>query len=154
MPEDSLRQSIIDDEHLKLLSLGYMISAGTSAFFSLFGLFYVVMGIGMSFALSHSKTVPAKPNELPPAFVGWIFGTIGLGFFVLFLALAAIKLKTAFCIRRRTSKTFCMVVAGFTCLGFPYGTALGILTFIVLGRDSVIHLFDSGVAAHSSRPTS
>ena len=154
MPEISPRQSIIDDEHLRLLSLGYMFSAGTSAFFSLFGLFYVVMGIGISFGLSRSKTVPTKPNELPPAFVGWIFGAIGLGFFVVFLVLAAMKLKAAFCIKRRKSKTFVTVVAAIGCLGFPYGTALGVLTFIVLGRDSVISLFHSTVAAHSSQRAS
>jgi hypothetical protein len=44
VPESGNRQSIIDEEHLKLLSLGYMISAATSAFFSLFGLMYVAMG--------------------------------------------------------------------------------------------------------------
>jgi hypothetical protein len=32
MPNDSLRQSIVDEEHLKLLSIGYMVSAAMTAF--------------------------------------------------------------------------------------------------------------------------
>jgi hypothetical protein len=34
-----------------------------------------------------------------------------------------------------------MVIAGIGCLEFPYGTVLGIFSFLVLGRDSVVELF-------------
>ncbi len=34
MSDEINRQSIIDEEHLKLLSLGYMISAGMAALFA------------------------------------------------------------------------------------------------------------------------
>ncbi len=39
------------------------------------------------------------------------------------------------------SRTFCMVVAGVNCIQIPFGLALGICTFIVLGRQSVVELF-------------
>ena len=37
MTGSDLKQSILDAEHLRLLSIGYFISAGVSAFSSLFG---------------------------------------------------------------------------------------------------------------------
>ena len=77
MPEELDRQSFIDEEHLKLVSLGFMISAGLGAIFASFGLLYMLMGIGMSVALSHVP-VSAKNPVPPPAFIGWIFGAMGL----------------------------------------------------------------------------
>jgi hypothetical protein len=147
MSDEINRQSIIDEEHLKLLSLGYMISAGTTAFFSLFGLMYVVMGSVMGFMFSHMPANANRANQPPPAFIGWIFGAIGLAFMIGFGAIALLKLRAGFCLKRRTSRTFCMVVAAISCLEVPYGTALGVLTFIVLGRETVSRLFEAAAAA-------
>jgi hypothetical protein len=144
MSDELIRQSIIDEEHLKLLSLGYMISAATTAFFSIFGLMYAVMGIVMSkFTSQHGG---ATGTQAPPAFLGWFFVGIGTGIFLFTVSLAAAKLRTAFCIKHRKSRTFCMVVAAFSCLAIPYGTALGVLSFIVLGRESVARRFKPSAA--------
>lgn len=35
-----------------------------------------------------------------------------------------------------------MVVAGVSCLSIPLGTALGVFTFIVLSRPSIVRLFE------------
>ncbi len=147
MMEDSLRQSILDDEHLKLLSIGYMISSAMSAFFSLLGLFYLFIGVTVGWVIAHAP----HPNvgsgqEPPPQLFVWFFGGIGLVVFVFSIALAAVKLRTAFCLRERRSRIFCMVVAGICCLGVPYGTLLGVFTFIVLGRPPVMQTFDRGLA--------
>lgn len=143
MSDDYARQSLIDEEHLKLLSLGYMISAAITGFFALFGLMYIFMGAMMIGIITHRPEIATDSGKMPPAFIGWFFGGIGLAFFVFGIALAATKLYTAISIKSRKSRTFCLVVAGFTCLAIPYGTALGVFTFIVLGRDSVARLFPS-----------
>ncbi len=136
---DAVRQSVIDEEHLKLLSLGYMISAGISAAFSLFGLMYAFMG-AMFGAIAR---MPASPKgEPPPPFVGWLFMGFGLAFFVALIAFALLKYKVAMSIKRRQSRTFCLVLAAISCLEMPYGTVLGVFTFIVLGRDSVARQFE------------
>jgi uncharacterized membrane protein YhaH (DUF805 family) len=141
MPGEN-RQSIIDEEHLKLLSLGYVVSAGVSAFYSLFGLLYVFLGIMMGATFAHLPQTPANPAQAPPpAFVGWIFTFIGLAFFLIAIAVTAARLRAAWCIKHRRSRVFCMVIAGIGCLEFPYGTVLGIFSFLVLGRDSVVPLF-------------
>jgi hypothetical protein len=139
MPEEIDRPSIIDEEHLKLLSLGYMISAGVAAFYSIFGLFYVFIGIVMSVAFSH---LPAgKAGEPPSAFLGWIFAGVGLVVFLPAMGLALARFWTGRCIKQRKSRTFCMVIAALGCLEIPYGTVLGVLSFMVLGRESVAKQF-------------
>jgi hypothetical protein len=140
MPEEIDRQSIIDNEHLKLLSLGYMISAGFAAFFSCFGLLYLLMGVAMSVAFSHVPA-SAKTGEPPPAFIGWIFAGIGLVFFLIGTGVAIARFWAARCVKQRKSRTYCIVIAALGCLEFPYGTALGVLSLIVLGRESVARQF-------------
>jgi len=140
MPGET-RQSIIDEEHLKLLSLGYVVSACVSAFYSMFGLLYVFMGIMMSATFSHLPQNPANPAQAPPDFVGWIFGFIGLAFFLIGIAVTAARFRAAWCVKHRKSRVFCMVVAGIGCIEIPYGTVLGVFSFLVLGRDSVVPLF-------------
>ncbi|HUN64295.1 MAG TPA: hypothetical protein VMU53_20005 [Candidatus Sulfotelmatobacter sp.] len=145
MTDEISRQAIVDEEHLKLLSLGYLISAATTAFFSLFGLMYVVMGIFLSSVASHPSEAVAmasRPGQAPPAFLGWFFAVIGGAIFLFTIVLAAAKLQTAMWLKRRKSRTLCMVVAGISCLEIPYGTVLGVLTFMVLGRESVMRLFE------------
>jgi hypothetical protein len=143
MPDETDRQAIIDEEHLRLLSWGYMVSGGFAALFSFFGLFYMFIGAMMSLAVSKIAEGAAKPSEFPPAFVGLIFGGIGLGIFLFMVTIAILKFLTGRNLRHRKSKIFCMVIAGFSCLEFPYGTFLGVCTFMVLGRESVERLFNA-----------
>ena len=62
------------------------------------------------------------------------------------ISLALAKFLAASRIRQRRSRMFCLVVAGISCLGIPYGTILGVCSFIVLGRDSVAAQFDAPAA--------
>jgi len=140
MPEELDRQSLVDEEHLKLVSLGFMISAGIGAFFASIGMLYMLIGIAMSVALSHVPVSPRNPVP-PPAFIGWIFGAMGLVFLLLGAAVALLRFWAARCVKQRKSRTYCMVIAALSCLEFPYGTAQGVLSLMVLGRDSVSKLF-------------
>jgi hypothetical protein len=133
-------QALLDAEHLRLLALGYTISAAISAFFSLIGLFYMAMG---GLIVFFAGSVPVKPGEPPPEFMGGIFAVIGLAMFLLLIAFAAAKFVVARNIKRRRGKTFCLVVAGLSCLGIPYGTLLGVASFIVLQRPAIARLFDA-----------
>jgi hypothetical protein len=150
MSEQDYRQAIVNEEHLKLLAIGYWVAGGMEAFFSLFGLFYV--GMGAMFAASFAKIPPVSvpPNQPPPAFVPWIIVGFGLAIFLAAATFAALRFWTAVCLKRRTSRTFCLVVAALSCLEFPYGTTLGVFTFIVLGRPTVIQLFGAGLTSPPS----
>jgi hypothetical protein len=150
MPEQDLRQAILDEEHLKLLSIGYWVAGGMAAFFSLFGLFYIVVGGVVAVSIAKVPAASVQPNQQPPAFMGWIFLAVGLAIFLAAAALAAMRFWTAVSLKRRKSRAFCLVVAGLNCLEFPYGTALGVFTFMVLGRPSVMQLFGVRLAAPST----
>lgn len=143
------RQAIIDGEHLRLLSIGFYVSAAMAAFFSLFGLLYVVLGILVAAA---GEVGHASGNDLPPAILGWIFGGIGCGIFVLLLAAAILKFAAGRCIAKRKARVFCMVIGGFSCLEMPYGTVLGVFTLIVLGRPSVKAAFEAGTSTPPPAP--
>jgi hypothetical protein len=101
---------------------------------------YLMMGVVMSVVFSHVP-VSAKTGQPPPAFIGWIFGGIGLVFFLIGTGVAIARFWAARCVKQRKSRTYCIVIAALGCLEFPYGTALGVLSIIVLGRDSVARLF-------------
>lgn len=134
------RQAIVDDEHLRLLAFGYLFSGVMTALFSLLGLVYAVMGLLMSTFVAVAARNGSE-TSMPPQSLGAFFVIFGLVFFVVAASLAIAKFMAAARIRRRRSRMFCLVVAGISCLGIPYGTVLGVCTFMVLGRDSVAGLF-------------
>ena len=70
MSEKDIRQTIIDEEHLKLLSIGYMVSAGMSAFCSLFGVLYGFMGVIMGTVFNAKAETAVRAGQVPPALVG------------------------------------------------------------------------------------
>ena len=135
------RQAIVDGEHLRALSICYFVSAGMNALASLLGLLYAFMGFFLTAALSQMSSERHEP--LAADFFGVFFGLLGLGLFMAFAVLAALKVVVARRLPQRRSRTFCLFVAGVSCLGIPYGTVLGVFTFLVLSRPSVVRLFDA-----------
>lgn len=133
------KQAIRDDEHLKLLRIGYLVAGGADALFALFPLIYVIIGIVLTISGAGASGRAGGPN---PAVFGLIFVIIGLIVSFLFAAQAALKLSTARAIGRRQSRTMCMVAAALSCLQMPWGTFLGVMTFLVMGRQSVRELFE------------
>ncbi len=140
MSHDATRQSIIDEEHLKLLSLGYLISGIMSALAAGLGMMYAsVVGIGMRALL---QTTHAASGQPPPAFIGWILAAVGISIFLALAGMAVAKFYTVKFLKARKFRVFCMIVAAFTCLDLPYGTILGVCSFLVLSRNSVIRMFE------------
>lgn len=146
---DSERQRILDEEHLRLLRIGYLTMGGVAAFTGLFGIFYVFMGAVMASAM-HSA--PKGPGDPPPELFALIFVGIGLAFMLLAGAYAALSFLSARALRLRRSRTLCLITAGLSCLYIPFGTILGIFTFNVLGRPSVLPLFVAPPLPSSSLP--
>ncbi len=141
MIEVDSRQGVVDAEHLRLLCWGYVFSGVMTGLLSLLGLVYAGMGLIMGRFFAEAAKNAAHAEKIPPESLGTIVGIFGGVFFLIAISLALAKLWTARCIKRRQSRLFCMAVAGVSCLGIPYGTALGICTFLVLGRRSVISQF-------------
>ena len=128
------RQSIVDGEHLKLLSIAYWVWGGILAAYSLFIAAYFLF-IGFIFA-----AIP-EGGDAPPAFFGWIFVVVAVAMLVIIGGIAGLQIANGFWIRRRTHRVASMVVAGFTCASIPMGTMLGVFSFLVLARPSVRELY-------------
>jgi multisubunit Na+/H+ antiporter MnhC subunit len=133
-------QMMQDAEHLKLLSVFYYISSGLSCLGCLFGLFYVAIGLiipKMVAPIYATSAAPPFPQEMT-----WIFLVIGIAITVLCIVITVCQFLTARWLSARKNKTFCMVIAGITCIYFPIGTTLGVFTFMVVTRPSVASLFN------------
>jgi hypothetical protein len=135
-------QQLLNEEHLRLLRIGYLIEAGLSIFLILVGLFYAGLGAMMLANLPGGGR--GGPGGPPPAFIGGIFLALGLGFALFGALLGTLRFLTARALRLRRARTLCLITAGLTCLSIPYGTALGIMTFIVLARPGVQRMFAEG----------
>lgn len=139
-------QRLIDEEHLRLLRISYFIAAGWNLFWVFFPLIYV--GIGVVMALS----MPRAPHsaEPDPRFIGYMFAIIGGVMSAVMTALAVMKFLTARALGRRRSRLLCLVTAGISCFAIPYGAALGVATFLVLLRPSVVEMFSTNASITSA----
>ena len=131
-------QSAEDEQHLRLLSLFHYVVGGLTALFACFPLLHVAMGLAMVFS---PDSFGGKSGEQPPAFFGWMFTCLGGGMFLAGLAVAICVALAGRYIRQRTRYWFVFILACFQCAIFPFGTALGVFTIIVLSRPSVKALF-------------
>lgn len=131
---------LIDDEHLRLLRLGYIVSGCTNVLWVFFPLMYVAMGLFILF-------LPEAGGGRPPREVGIIFAAIGSVFSLSMAVLTILKFLTARAIGRRSSRVLCFITAAIICLALPYGTLLGVATFMVLQRPSVQAQFGPRVPA-------
>jgi hypothetical protein len=130
------QQRILDEEHLRLLRMAYFIAAGWNFLWAFFPLIYVGFGLVMVFA-----SFPNEGNGPEPKMFGLVIAAIGGFVSLLLVALAVLKLMTAKALRERKSRTLCLVTAAISCLAIPYGTALGVATFLLLSRPSVREQF-------------
>ena len=146
--DDDERQQIIDAEHLKMLRVGYIISGVLSLLFALFPLIYVVVGLFVAVAVPNE----GRNDGPPPQAIGVLIAVIGLIASALIASSGILKLTAARAIGKRRSRTLCYIAAGLACLDVPLGTLLGVCSFIVLSRPTVIRLFDQAGPAQQIAP--
>lgn len=137
-------QRKVDAEHMKLLAVFHFVLAGLS----LVGLAFVFMHWFMMHSFFDNPEMFKNAKGGPPpkeffAIFKWFY--LFAGSFIVSAGLA--NVISGFCLLKRRAKLFSLVVAGFNCLGFPFGTALGVFTFVVLLRDSVGELYEPNLPA-------
>jgi hypothetical protein len=134
------RQQIIDDEHIKLLAIFHFVVAGLALLAIVFLLFhYCIMSTVFS---NHGiwtaqENAPSLPKDFFKVFI-WFY--ISFGF--IFAVASVLNFLSGLFLRRKKHRTFSLVVGGIDCLQVPFGTALGVLTMIVLSRPSVRQKYD------------
>jgi hypothetical protein len=132
-----------DEQNLNLLSIFHYVVAGLTALFACVFLVHVGIGIAM-------LTGALDAHEAPPRFMGWLFIIIPGTFILAAWTLAVFMVIAGRKLRRRVSRTFCLVVGGIECALCPFGTVLGVFTIVVLMKESVKALFANGGGAQST----
>jgi hypothetical protein len=123
-----------DNDQINLLSVLHFVVSGLALVgIACLCLHYIIM----NYVFSHPELWKGKggigpSQELFEAFI-WFYFVVG---FLFVVACVANVLSGVF-LRQRKHRMFSLVVAGLDCLQIPFGTALGVFTFIVLLRDSV-----------------
>ena len=127
-----------DEEHLRLLSIFHFVLAGITALGACF--WALVFLIGIMQLVNPDALGPRHENseEISDLSVT----VMAAGLVLMCAAFATCLMIAGKSLSHRKSYTFCLVLAGFACMLFPFGTALGIFTLIVLTRSSVKALFD------------
>jgi len=137
-----------DREHLRLLAIFYYVNAGLNALFSCFALIYVVLG---AVFLASPGTFGTGVDR-PPAILGYIFTILGAVFLLLGLGFSACLALVGRFLSQRRHRLFCLVIAGIDCIFVPYGTVLGVFTFMVLMRPGMQALFGAAPPSLPAAP--
>ena len=126
-----------DENNLNLLSTFHYVAAALVGLMPCLTVFHLGFGIAILTGQFPDKNPP------PPA-LGWIFVAVPLFFMTIGWSVAALMVTAGRRLRQRRSHTFCMVIAGISCIFMPWGTALGVFTIIVLSKPTVKALFGVG----------
>ena len=133
MSEHSPSLSKQDAEHLRILMiLHYVVAA-----LAFLGLGFMALHYMLFNSLMANFQGPAPPPEF------LLILRLGYAVFGVFSVIGGIcNFVSASNLRQRRNRTLSLIVAGFNCLQVPFGTALGVFTFIVLTRDSVREVYE------------
>lgn len=138
-------QRKVDAGHLKLLAVFHFVLAGLAVVglgFLFLHWFFMHAIIGNPEMMRNAKGGP--PPEAFFAIFKWFYLFMG----ACIVTMGVANLISGWCILKRRARMFSLVVAGIDCMGFPFGTALGVFTLVVLLRESVAEVY----AAASGNP--
>jgi hypothetical protein len=132
-----------DEEHLRLLALFHNVVAGFGLLFSLLPIAHLAMGI----MLVTGKLDDGNSGGGAPALIGWMFIAFPVVWIIVGITASTCVFVAGRYLRRLERYTFCLVTAGVMCAFAPIGTVLGVLTLLVLQRQSVKDAFAAANAA-------
>lgn len=133
-----------DVEHLRVLAILHFVSAGLA----LAGLCFIALHYWiMQTVMTDPEFVKLAKSSPPPREFFAIFKIFYLVMGAWFVLSGVVNVLSGIFLRQRKNRVFSMVVAGFNCLYMPLGTVLGVFTFVVLGRDSVVALYEANQPA-------
>jgi len=130
-----------EQNNLDLLAIFHYVLGGGLALFSCFPFLHVFMGLAMVSGKFFECSKGSDPASLPPVEIGWLFVIMGSIFIILGWTLSVCIIIAGRKLKRRKSRMYCMVIAGFECIFTPIGTVLGIFTLIELNKESVKPVF-------------
>lgn len=138
-PVPSGHQASIDAKQLKLLMVFHWVFTGLLTIgLMMVVLHYLLMGYIMDNPEMWEESQAGPPPEEFFAVFKYVY--LAMGLIVLMSGLS--NALSARFIQARKHRTFSLIISGANCLMFPFGTVLGVFTFVVLLRDSVARIYD------------
>ena len=125
-----------DEQNINLLSIFHYVLGALTILGSC--VFFIHIGVGIAALSGHLDSKDAMPLGF-----GWIFVIMGSVAVLLGWTLGILMVVTGKKLKMRTSRMFCLVVAGIECIITPFGTVLGVFTIVTLMKESVIQLFSA-----------
>jgi hypothetical protein len=147
-PPAADRQAIVDAEHLRVLAICHYVLGAVECFFSLFPLVYVALGLAMALSPEFAQNRP--PDRGPPPALGFAIAALGGTCVCGGLLMGGLTIYSGRAMQQRRHNTLSLVIAALLCLWIPFGTLLGVFTFIVLMRPSVARLYEEAKQARLS----
>ncbi len=127
-----------EEKDLRILSIFYYIAGGFAAFFTVWRLMMLFIGV--------IRCTVGSGSAFGPPFIRHTIGSLtfqGLFFPVLGGAAAACLIIAGWQIARRKHYVFCLVIGAISLLIWPLGTVLGVFTIVILMRPSVREIFEA-----------
>jgi hypothetical protein len=144
MEDLKLRQQIIDEEHLRLLSLFHYIAGGITLFISLIILFeFLLLFVFWEGLMQQYGEHRYTSNHELDAAIFTIFFYLLLVILLIVITFGILEILSARFIKLRKHRTFSFIIAILNLFSIPYGTILGIMTIIVLSRNSVKDIYSA-----------
>jgi len=131
---DDKRQGILDNEHLNLLSIFYFIFGGLTIFTSFIILAYITI---FSAIFTNIPIESSDIENFPLEIIFYVFTAL----FIFVFGYGILLILAGVNIRKKAKRVFSLVVGALAILSFPFGTALGVFSIIVLTRNSVVELY-------------
>jgi hypothetical protein len=134
-----------DSDYLRLLGIFHYVLAGIAFLFAIFPIFHLIFGIAMV-----SGALDSSGGDEIPRFFGWFFVSFAGAWIVFGVAFVVALVVAGWSLRAHRHHTFCLVIAGLSCMFVPLGTVLGVFTIMVLMKDPVKEVF--ATSAREGRP--
>ena len=145
-----VEEQIIVRERLRLLALGYYVKGAVGAVFISFLLLHFSLFLGFSFipesawntpsksvtTAQSPSTLPSPPphsaNQGPPVIIFRILAAVIGVVILLGWTFGALTIYAGRCVQKRQHRVLIYVMAGLNCALIPWGTLLGVATFMLL----------------------
>src|SRR5436190_7458982 len=126
-----------DREHLKLLAIFHFVFGGLAVVgIGFLGVHYAIMHT----VFSNPEILKSQNAGMPKAFLD-VFIWFYIFMAVILMAGLVLNVLSGIFLLQKRNRIFSLIIGGLNCLQIPFGTALGVLTILVLSRDSVRQLY-------------
>ncbi|MDX2177742.1 MAG: hypothetical protein SF028_14870 [Candidatus Sumerlaeia bacterium] len=131
-----------DARYLDLLGWAHYILGALTLLCGSFPVIHLVVGIGILTGRMQGPP-PGTQGEPMVKAVGGLFVVVAAAIILVAWALGIATMLAGRYLRERRRRMFCTVVAAVNCMSFPVGTAVGVLTIILLNKPDVSGVFDA-----------